>query len=87
MSTTTRTRGGVCQDWNNRIQAERRELDRLQRELDGNVARLKELEQAPHPDLAQIAALKARITVLKARVEELTAGIVAEEADYEFFCG
>ena len=48
MSTTTRTRSSVCQDWNNRIQAERRELNRLQRELDGNVAHLEELEQALH---------------------------------------
>lgn len=86
MSTVTRTRGSVCQDWDKRIQADRRELERLRTDRAHSIDRLAELEKAPSPDAAEIAALKARIAMLEAQIAERIAAINADEVNYQFFC-
>ena len=86
MSTATRTRTSVCQNWAARIAVLRREVAAKQRQVSFLRDELNDLQGQPNPDPAEISALKARLVTVQNEAEEKRSDLVAFEDDFQFFC-
>ncbi|MCI0351206.1 MAG: hypothetical protein L0Z53_17420, partial [Acidobacteriales bacterium] len=58
----------------------------LERLIENLEQQLRNLQQQPNPDPAQIEALTNRIAARKRELEQLRFDLDAMESDYTFFC-